>query len=268
MQSTKKNITASIVVYKEKTNELQKAINSFLNSPHAKKLYIIDNSPTNKIEKHISHKKPIEYIFTGKNMGFGKGHNLVIDKIKNNSDYHLILNPDVSFNPSIFDSLLEVLDSNPEVAMIAPKVLFPDRSFQNSCRRFPTIKELIGRSLPMLSPLFKSRIEKGKYKDVDLSVPLFADYLTGCFHLYKTDDFIKINGFDERYFLYMEDVDICKKIDQAGKKKMYYPKEEIVHVLKKGSSKKIHLFFRHVISAIKYFNKWGGLNALFNNVLI
>jgi GT2 family glycosyltransferase len=56
----------------------------------------------------------------------------------------------------------------------------------------------------------------------------------------------------------MEDVDICKKIDALGKKKLYYPKEEIIHVLKQGSSKNIHLFFRHTSSAIKYFLKWGG----------
>ena len=55
----------------------------------------------------------------------------------------------------------------------------------------------------------------------------------------------------------MEDVDICRKIDALGKKKLYYPREEITHVLKQGSSKSINLFFRHISSAIKYFLKWG-----------
>ena len=85
----------------------------------------------------------------------------------------------------------------------------------------------------------------------------FAEYITGCFHLYKTNDFVALNGFDERYFLYMEDVDICKKIDDLGKKKLYFPQEEIIHVLKQGSSKNIKLFIIHASSAIKYFLKWG-----------
>ena len=71
------------------------------------------------------------------------------------------------------------------------------------------------------------------------------------------EDFIALNGFDERYFLYMEDVDICKKIDLLGKKKLYYPQEQIIHILKQGSLKNANLFFSHLSSAIKYFLKWG-----------
>ena len=105
--------------------------------------------------------------------------------------------------------------------------------------------------------IFKKSIFRGTYRDKDLNEPFFADYITGCFHLYKTEVFVEINGFDVRYFLYMEDVDICRKIDVFGKKKLYYPDEEIIHVLKKGSSKNVILFFRHISSAIKYFLKWG-----------
>ena len=141
--------------------------------------------------------------------------------------------------------------------MIAPKVLFPDRTFQNSCRRYPTIIELLARRNFFLQLIFKKLIKRGKYVDKNLSDPFFADYLTGCFQLFKTKDFVSLKGFDERYFLYMEDVDICRKIDALGKKKLYFPQEEIVHVLKQGSSKNLKLFFRHTSSAIKYFLKWG-----------
>jgi len=141
--------------------------------------------------------------------------------------------------------------------MIAPKVLFPDGRHQYSCRRYPTVSELLARRFTFLKSIFKKQIFKGTYRDKDLNQPFFAEYITGCFHLYKTKDFVKIKGFDERYFLYMEDVDICRKIDALGKKKLYFPQEEIVHVLKQGSSKNLKLFFRHTSSAIKYFLKWG-----------
>jgi len=143
------------------------------------------------------------------------------------------------------------------VAMIAPKVLFPNGLHQFSCRRYPSLKELFARRFPFLNPIFKSTIYKGQYRDKDLNTSFYAEYLTGCFHLYKTVDFVKLMGFDERYFLYMEDVDICKKIDIIGKKKLYYPNEEIIHVLKQGSSKSLKLFLRHTTSAVKYFSKWG-----------
>ncbi|QOD59669.1 glycosyltransferase [Polaribacter haliotis] len=252
----KLDITVSIVLYNENIEELTKTVNCFLNISLNKKLYLIDNTPKKKFQ-NVFKNEEISYIATGKNIGFGAGHNVVINKIKEVSNYHLILNPDVFFKPDVIPSLIKELESKKELAMIAPKVLFPDGKHQYSCRRYPLISELLARRFIFLKPLFKEAIFKGTYRDKDLNKPFFAEYITGCFHLYKTRDFIKLNGFDERYFLYMEDVDICKKIDVLGKKKMYFPSIEITHVLKQGSSKNISLFLRHTSSAIKYFSKWG-----------
>ena len=250
------DITTSIVLYKEDLNELSRTIDCFLKTPLKKKLFLIDNTPTKEFEGVFRHKE-IEYIPVGKNIGFGPGHNLVLSRIKNQSNYHLILNPDVSFNTSVIPNLMAKLDRHEVVSMIAPKVLFPNGEFQNSCRRYPKIIELLARRFTFLAPLVPATLRKGNYIDINLETSFFADYITGCFHLYKTDDFVELNGFDERYFLYMEDVDICRKIEKLDKKKLYFPKEEITHVLKQGSLKQKKLFFHHIFSAIKYFLKWG-----------
>jgi GT2 family glycosyltransferase len=252
----KLKITGSIVLYNEDLNELTNTINCFLSLSLSKKLFLIDNTPKKRF-KNLFNLKNIEYIGVGKNIGFGAGHNKILDKIKETSEFHLILNPDVIFKPNVITNLITVLKNNEKVAMTAPKVLFPNGQHQFSCRRYPSIKELFARRFPILNAFFKSTIYKGQYRDKDLNMPFSPEYLTGCFHLYKTDDFVKLKGFDERYFLYMEDVDICKKIDALGKEKIYYPQEEIVHVLKQGSLKSFKLFFRHSSSAIKYFLKWG-----------
>jgi len=250
------DISATIVLFKEDLRVLRKAIDSFLKIPLKKKLFLIDNSPVNSLIKEFDHPE-IEYVFNNRNIGFAAGHNIIIDKIKSNSNYHLILNPDVEFKPKVILNLIDQLEKDNTVAMIAPRVVFPNGEHQYSCRRYPKVFELIGRRLPLLDFLFSALIKKGKYLDKDISKPFHADYLTGCFQLFKTEDFVKINGFDERYFLYMEDVDICKKIEEIGKNKLYWPKEQITHVLKKESSKKVKLFFTHFISSIKYFKKWG-----------
>ncbi|MFT4802006.1 MAG: GT2 family glycosyltransferase [Flavobacteriaceae bacterium] len=250
------NLSASIVLFKEDPIELKKTIDCFLATPLAKKLFLIDNSPTDILKK-LTHHPDIEYSFIGNNIGFGAAHNTVIEKIKSLSTYHLILNPDVSFQPNIITNLIHQLEKDSRITMIAPKVLFPNGKHQYSCRRYPTISELLARRFSFYKAFRSPIIFKGEYRDKDLNTSFFADYLTGCFHLYKTNDFIDLKGFDERYFLYMEDVDICKKIDTQGKKKLYYPKEEITHVLKQGSLKNIKLFFRHTLSAFKYFKKWG-----------
>jgi GT2 family glycosyltransferase len=75
--------------------------------------------------------------------------------------------------------------------------------------------------------------------------------------LFKTTDLQTLKGFDERFFLYMEDADICRRIYKSGKKILFYPKVEIIHQHQQGSSKSIKLFIIHASSAIKYFLKWG-----------
>lgn len=252
----KLDITASIVLYKENLEELTHTIKCFLNTPLRKKLFLIDNNEDKQFQ-NIFRQEEVVYKAIGKNIGFGAGHNLILDEIKNLSKNHLILNPDVSFKSSVIPNLIGKLNRHEIASMIAPKVLFPDGVHQYSCRRYPRVLELIARRFISLEPLFKSLIYNGKYKDKELKASFFPDYITGCFHLYKTEDFVKLRGFDERYFLYMEDVDICRKIEKLNKMKLYYPKEEITHALKQGSSKDFNLFLKHTSSAIKYFLKWG-----------
>jgi GT2 family glycosyltransferase len=249
-------ITGSIVVFKESLEDLNTTIECFLNIPFSTKLFLIDNTPDSFFE-YVFNDKRIEYIGVGENIGFGSAHNKILDRIRNNSDFHLVLNPDVSFGKTVISSLISELKKDENIAMIAPKVLFQNGSHQFSCRRYPNATELIARRFYFLKLFFRNIIFKGEYREKNLSEPFFADYLTGCFQLYKTEDFLALKGFDERYFLYMEDVDICKKIDLLGKKKLYYPQEQIIHILKQGSLKNANLFFSHLSSAIKYFLKWG-----------
>ena len=243
-------VTASIVLFNENLETLKITVDSFLKTPLVKKLYLIDNSPKNSLEKHFKHSE-IEYIFVGDNIGFGKAHNLVLNKL--NSDFHLILNPDVDFSPEVIPTLIKEIKNNPEVSFITPNVIYPNKEKQFVCRKHPTFFDLINRKLK----ISKNQIIKNEYQNKDLSKPFYPEFIHGCFMLFKTKDFKQLKGFDERYFLYMEDADICRKIDNSGKKKLYYPNIEITHQHQKGSSKSIKLFFYHLSSAFKYFLKWG-----------
>ncbi|WP_394331623.1 glycosyltransferase family protein [Tenacibaculum agarivorans] len=194
----------------------------------------------------------INYIGNKKNIGFGAGHNKIVNLISNTSELHLILNPDVFFDKNTINSLAEKLLSEKSLAMIAPRVKFPNGNEQYTVRKYPSFLDLFLRKIGIGT----QRIYAQEYRDLDLSEPFYPEAIHGCFMLFKTEDFIALDGFDERYFLYMEDIDICKKIDALGKKKLYYPEVEITHVLKKGSSKNIILFYHHLSSAIRYFLKW------------
>ena len=247
-----KHITASIVVYKENLKVLENAIDSFLGSPLSKKLYIIDNSPSNEFKNKIQNDS-VEYIYSNKNVGFGKGHNSILHKLTSENKYHLILNPDVRFHPEILEKLVLKMESNESFSMIAPRVLNSNNELLHTARRYPSLFELIFRFLG----IFKKFTIRGEYKNQNYKQSFSPDFVQGSFMLFKTEDLLRLEGFDERYFMYMEDVDICRKIDLSGKRKLYFPATEIIHTHRKGSSKEFRLFFIHISSIIKYFIKWG-----------
>ena len=243
------DISATIVVYKEDVETLQKTMNCFLKTPLLKKLYLIDNSPANTLKDKFNQPE-MECIFNDKNVGFGRAHNLIIPKLT--SEFHLILNPDVIFKPQVLPSLIDELKKHQNVSMISPKVLSPNGELQYTSRKNPSLIELFFRRIGV----FKTYTRNKEYRNQDLSQPFSPDFIQGCFMLFNTVDFKHINGFDERYFLYMEDADICRKIKNLGKENLYYPKQEIIHHHRRGSSKSIHLFYYHLVSSIKYFKKW------------
>ena len=243
-------ISASIVLYNEDAKSLEKTIDSFLKIPLKKKLFLIDNSPTNVLKSYFINDE-IEFIFVGKNIGFGRAHNLVLNKL--NSSYHLILNPDVVFEIEIIPILIEQLKFDESVSFITPKVVFPNNELQFICRKYPTFFDLINRKLRLST----KTIYKNEYRNQNLEKPFYPEFIHGCFMFFKTTDFKALNGFDKRYFLYLEDADICRKIDKDGKKILYFPSVQITHQHQKGSSKSVKLFLYHFSSAIKYFLKWG-----------
>lgn len=248
------DITATIVLYHEDLDVLQKTVDSFLKTPFKKRLFLVDNSATDVLKKSFPQEE-ITYIFTGKNKGFGAAHNLVLNHI--NSNYHLVLNPDVAFEEAVLPVLIRQLEMDKELALISPKVMYPSGEHQFVCRTYPTLFDLVNRRLKFS----KKAILKHEYRTQDLSQPFYPDFIHGCFLFFKTSIFKDLNGFDERYFLYMEDVDICRKIDAIGKKKLFFPEVTITHQHQTGSRKKARLFFFHIVSAIKYFFKWGMKNT-------
>ena len=137
---------ATIVLFEDNDESLKKAIFSFLNTSLDVKLYLVDNSSTSRLKYLQKLDSRIEYIYTGKNLGFGKAHNIALQKsIDDNIDYHLVLNPDVYFDSGVLEELFDFMEKNKDVANVMPKVFYPDGNLQYLCKLLPTPKELITR---------------------------------------------------------------------------------------------------------------------------
>jgi GT2 family glycosyltransferase len=251
-------ITAAIVVYDPRMDWLMKSIHSFVSGDSfTKKLFIIDNSTLeNESLKSLDSNKT-EYIFNDCNLGFGKAHNIGIKKaVAEQSDFHLILNPDVSFQADILLELAEVLKKDETIGLISPRITYENGELQRLCKLIPTPEHLIFRRFLKSS----QRLEK---LNEELELQIFgydhmADipWLSGCFLFARTAFLEKLGGFDERFFMYMEDVDLSRRSLQQARN-VFYPHVTIQHFYEKGSYKIFKLTLIHLISAIKYFNKWG-----------
>jgi len=251
-----KDLTASIVVYKNDPEILAATIQSFLNSAQDSTLYIVDNSPTDAL-KNLVNDPRIVYRFNNKNVGFGAGHNTVLREILDTSKYHIILNPDVYFDGHVVKALYQFMDQHQEIGQAMPKVLYPDGRLQPLCKLLPTPKTLIKRRF---LNFHKSSLEKENYRyelrfsgyDKIMDVP----FLSGCFMFLRTEALKKVGLFDEQFFLYTEDADLSRRIHKHYRT-VYYPQVTIYHYHQRGSYRNFWLMWCNIKSAVRYFNKWG-----------
>ena len=238
-------LTASIVIYNEDPKILKHAIDSFLKLNFEKELIIIDNSPSNTLESMFNtYNKVVTYIFSGKNIGFGSGHNLAFSKFSIISDIHIIINPDIYFDGTEMNAFLTWFKQEPKISLAIPLVLNPDGSTQNIVRNIPTPLSMIKRRLHLNSDEIK--IKKNTIKKIP--------FAHGCFLVFKSSIFKNLKGFDERFFMYMEDVDIFLRAKKYGDT-VINTNYIIYHEYRKGSSKNFKLLWWHIISAVKFFRK-------------
>lgn len=249
------DLTCSIVLYQSDKEGLKNAIESLLASSLSLKLYLVDNSPDDSLRTIVSDNR-VEYIFLGKNIGFGSAHNVAVKKAENLSKYHLVLNPDIEFGEGVLEKIFHFMENNPKVGQLLPKVLYKEGHIQKLCKLLPTPYDLIGRrffknSKWALEANRRYELEMFKH-DTLLNVP----NLSGCFMFMRSSILREAGGFDSRYFMYMEDLDLTRRI-HALSKTVFFPDVHIYHGYAKGSYSNPQLLKYHLTSAIKYFNKWG-----------
>lgn len=246
--------SAGIVVYNG-ADEAIEAAKSLLQ--HTKgvslKVYLIDNnSPDGSAEKLKAQRfeGEVEVICLDKNVGFGSGHNTVLPLL--DSDYHFIVNPDITLNEDTVSQLCTWLDANEGVVMATPRLAFPDEKEQYTAKRVPTFMALLARQLH----IFKGVEKRYLMLDKDLTKPQEIQFCTGCFNVMRTDIFKEIGGFDESYFMYVEDADITRRAMQKGKV-MYVPDVCVTHAWHRDANKKWKNFWMQIKSMFHYWKIWG-----------
>jgi GT2 family glycosyltransferase len=169
-----------------------------------------------------------------------------------------MVNPDILFDNTVLPGLVRVLDARPQVGWVMPKVLYPDGSQQYLCKLLPTPLDFaVRRFLPgRLQSLLQGYMDRYELRGLENSESTFIPFLSGCFVMTRRAVLQEVGGFDERYFLYMEDVDLCRRM-AVHCQLLYWPHIAVRHGFHRGSHRSLKLMLTHLRSSFLYFNQWG-----------
>lgn len=248
-------VSASIVVYNNPFSEIESLI-KVLQSVKIK-TYIIDNSSLNIIQSYLPSDINIEYIFTGENLGYGKAHNIAVNKsIDNKYKYHIVLNPDIEVNQIVFDELYQFMESNRNTGLSMPDIVYPDQKRQHLCKLLPTPFDLFFRRFIPIRQFKCLHNKVFELRGADYTKSFNVPSLSGCFMYLRISTLEKTGLFDENIFMYCEDIDLSRRIGQISETR-FVPTHPVIHQYNKESYRSKKLLKFHINSAIYYFNKWG-----------
>ena len=247
-------ITASIVTYHHPNSEIGKVVDCILQSK-VHRLYIIDNSANDALRSLEKISAKIRYIHNA-NIGYGGAHNIAIrEAIENGAKYHVVINPDIYFFPGTIELLSDYMDQHQDVGQVMPKVLYPNGELQHLCKLLPTPMDLLFRRF-LPDQFLNQRRSRFEMRFSGYNKEMNVPFLSGCFMFLRIDTLKETGLFDERFFMYGEDIDLCRRIHRKYKT-MYYPQAIITHVHEAASYKNKKMLRIHICNIIKYFNKWG-----------
>ncbi len=220
-------------------------------------ILLVDNRSCDDSAGYVRRLYPeIQVLENPEVSGYGENHNLNLQRAQGR--YFVIMNSDIIVSPDVFVVLRDYMDRHPGVGIITPKILHPDGTIQGFIKRYPTIFDLfLRRFLPKtFKQLFKRRLAYYEMRDIGYDHIYDVPFLSGSFMFCRTDLLKKVGGFDPKYFLYFEDVDLCRRV-QKTHRTVYNPNSSVIHFWKREAHINWLFTYYFIRSAFRYFNHWG-----------
>ncbi len=251
-------VNVSIVTYHTDLQELRLCLES-LTAGVVATIFVVDNSSSPSIEAFCkSYPRHIEYI-PHPNDGYGAAHNVAMRRsIEQGVKYHLVLNSDVVFEPEVLSTIHGIMDTNPRIGTLQPRIVGLDGEMQYTCRALPPPPAL---RLRRFLPAWIGRHSRDRYllKHLDSTKPHDIPYHQGSFMFLRVEALKETGLFDERFFMYPEDIDLTRRLHRRYLT-MYDPTTTIVHAHRAASYKSGRMLWIHISNMCRYFNKWGWLH--------
>lgn len=252
-------VAISIVTYNSKHifKVLDNAINEFGNDDRFH-FVIFDNNSNEDYKKQLKkYENFVDITFHHENKGFGFGHNQNL--LEATEEYFLVFNPDVILKREDLLKMIKLMEDDQTISLLVPKVLNADGTTQHLIRNRVTVFDYALRFIPFhfVKKMFAKRLATYECRDLPDNKNIDIRIGSGCFMLLRGADYKEINGFDDRYFMYFEDYDLCLELKRRNKRVVYTPFSHVIHYYERGAHKNKALFKIFMISMYKFFNKWG-----------
>ena len=249
-------LSACLVLY-HCGDELTHALRCIQDADLNVDVYLADNTPEDMTAEKVQWLFPGVTILPQKgNIGFGRANNAVLPYLQ--SKYHLIMNPDVTFEPSLLSRMVQYLEAHPKIAILTPRAMNEDGTEQYLPTKRLTVHYLLSGLLEKYGGIFRRWRDEFTMADMDIFYPVPVEFATGCFLLIRTEIFKKLNGFDPRFFLYQEDSDLSRRVLEENLGSIvYHPDMRITHQWARENTRTFKGRMSQVRSVWKYFWKWG-----------
>lgn len=275
MPHTTPSLSVSIVTYAPDFAVLEKCVRNLKGSAKVAMkmgllgectLTFVDNGPGERFSQRLrlllealwdDRECRSEYVHSGANIGYAKGHNQAI--LRQTSDFHLILNPDVYVESSALAEALRFASRQKAVGLITPAVYGPDRRRHYLCKRNPTFYDLFCRGFApqWWQRLAATRMASYEMRQRDYDRVIFeVEYASGCFMWVRGPLLRELGGFDPRFFMYLEDADLTRRVLTISST-AYVPTVRVCHLWSRGTHTSMWLRVVTIHSSFVYFRKWG-----------
>jgi len=247
-------VTASIVLYNNALEQIRECVAS-LQADYPVQVFLIDNSDQKGHYAALAS-DTVQIIDAPGNIGFGRGHNLALAPIERlGGAVHLVVNPDIVVTRGSVKAMADYVVGHDNVVLVGPKIMSPEGDLYRSCKLLPTPWNLFSRRF-MPSYFYATADAKYELQAFRYDRTLEVDCLSGAFLAFCSKTFLAIEGFDSRYFMYLEDVDICRRAASHGSL-VFLPQASVIHEHGQGSYRSFRLLKEHIRSAILYFSRFG-----------
>jgi GT2 family glycosyltransferase len=252
------DVTISLVSHNQR-QDLERLLRTLLPSASLTRseILLVDNQSIDRTKEFVQSNFPnVDVVLNSARAGYGENHNLNLKRARGR--FFVIMNSDITVEVNLLIRLCDFMDQHPDIGIVSPKILNADGTIQGLNKRYPTLLDLfLRRFVPkIIQRLFQKRLDYYEMKDVGYEHICDVPFLSGAFMFCRTELLKSLGGFDPKFFLYFEDVDLCRRVQQSHRT-VYFPTVSATHFWERSAHKKWVFTSYFIRSAFRYFRKWG-----------